>query len=416
MSFSKNYREHSKRRKERELSQSVEQYLRDFGNEYYELKLKKQYTNRNFAQILINSLWKQGISINEAEANSAEKSLAILGTYFLHTHIEGLKLCGGCESTFDKGCYCIECTKCKNTKAMEANGTEPEFRKYITALQNELAAALLIITVEHHGISFFNVIESLMDAYDIPWSFDSFDTALKEYEYPIDEHVEMRSLQRSKDAYGWISDLFANKLDVLTQNATAESLETLKSIAGRNTDAGCSWEEFFKEFFIENIRNFDDEFVFELVPAAFPEMEPEILQFTMFDAMWNFHWRSISKILTKMMPYHKYEPTQAGKFDVNLYYDKMINMLVCEDTLEEEPGVELERVSQMLVDDFGIPQKEIDELIDYAVHSYILDEKSRTAHGVMHLIKLLSCKRAFEVIDKLNPHIAESCKSYFEFL
>ncbi len=416
MSFSKNYREHSKRRKERELSQSVEQYLRDFGNEYYELKLKKQYTNRNFAQILINSLWKQGISINEAEANSVEKSLAILGTYFLYTHIEGLKLCGGCESTFDKGCYCVECTKCKNTKAMGANGTEPEFRKYITALQNELIAALLIITVEHQGISFFNVVESLMDAYDIPWSFDSFDAALKEYEYSIDEHVEMRVLQRSKDAYGWISDLFANKLDVLTQNATAKSFETLSSISDRNTEVGCTWAEYFKEFFIENIRYFDDELLFELVPAAFPEMEPEILQFALFDAMWKIRWRSISKILSKMLPYGKYEIEHKAKFEVELYYDKIINMLVCEDSLEKEPGIELQTVVGLLIDGFGVPEKDVKELVDYAVHSYMLYENSQTAHGVMHLIKLLSCKEAFEIIDKLNPHIAESCKSYFEFL
>ncbi|MBQ6860552.1 MAG: hypothetical protein IJO08_02780 [Clostridia bacterium] len=416
MSFSKHYREYSKRRKERELSQSIEQILRDFGNEYYELKLKKQYTNRNFAQILINSLWKQGISINESEANLAEKSLAILGTYFLHTHIEGLKLCGGCESTFDKGCYCVECTKCKNSKAIEANGSEPEFRKYIAALQNELTAALLIITVEHPGISFFNVVESLMDAYDIPWSFDSFDMALKEYEHPIDEHIETRILQKGKEAYGWINDLFTDKIDILTQNATAESLETLKSIANRNTEAGCTWAEYFKEFFIENIRYFDDEFVFELVPTAFPEMEPEILQFAMFDAMWKIRWRSISKILSKMLQYEKYNIEHKAKFEVELYYDKIINMLVCEDSLEEEPGVELQNVYEMLIDGFGISEKEVKELIDYAVHSYMLYESSQTARGVMHLIKLLSCKEAFEIIDRLNPHIAESCKSYFEFL
>ena len=122
----------------------------------------------------------------------------------------------------------------------------------------------------------------------------------------------------------------------------------------------------------------------------------------------------MSFILQRMEEYQKYDPKSAI-FDIETYWDKLITVLISDDMLNiEDVGVELENVVRVLIETFKIPKEDIQSLIEYSIGEYMLTDKAQTAVGVMHLIKLLPCKVAYDYIERLNPHIILATRLYLD--
>ena len=102
---------------------------------------------------------------------------------------------------------------------------------------------------------------------------------------------------------------------------------------------------------------------------------------------------------------------------MSTYYDKVINVLITNDSLEVESlGSDLEAIYHILKETFEIPEEQLKHLIEYSICEYMLTDKAQTPEGVAHLLKLLPCKVAYDYIDGLNPHIAQAARSYFDFV
>ena len=390
---------------------NIEQQLSDFDISYWELKLSRGYSHRQFAKLFVNALNRQGIDIETAEPSVVEKALVILAAYFLQVHI------GDCHA--NEGCQdeAVATYKFRLMNADRQNDNDERcgansLRTYITQIQNEISAALVVISLDHPLILYQNVMDQLIRTYDIPWSFDSFAGAVSECQSQEELFVDEEEVP---DYFSLVSEVWKSNLCTLICNASEESLELLCMMDKREALPGCAWHEFFWEYFEEHIRYFSDELVFELVPKVFPEMTTVILQFAMFDAMWGIRWRSMRLILEKMAAYKKYEPASAI-FDVETYFDKIISVLIMEDSLNLTTlGADLEVIYQILKDTFEIPEEQLKHLIEYNICDYMLSDKAQTPEGVMHLLRLLPCKVAYDYIDSLNPHIAQAARSYFDF-
>lgn len=389
---------------------NIEQQLSDFDISYWELKISRGYTHRDFAKILTKALKRQGIDIETADPRVVEKALVILAAYFLHVHI-GDNHASDCQPE-GVATYKFRLMDTQRQINDDERCGENSLRKYITQIQNEISAALVVISLDYPLVLYQNIMDELIRSFDIPWSFDSFAGAVSECQCQEELFVDEEEVP---DYFSFVSEVWKNNLCTLICNASEESLELLCMMDQREALPGCAWHEFFWEYFEEHIRHFSDELVFEFVPKVFPEMTPVILQFAMFDAMWGIRWRSVRLILERMAAYKKYEP-ESAIFDVETYYDKVINVLITDDSLNvENPGADLEVIYQILKDTFEIPEDQLKHIIEYSICEYMLTDKAQTPEGVMHLLKLLPCKVAYDYIDSLNPHIAQAARSYFDF-
>lgn len=390
---------------------NIEQQLSDFDSSYWELKISRSYTHRQFAKSLINALVRQGIDIRTADPRVTEKALVILAAYFLQVHIGNSHESDGCQDITGAS-HKFRLMNADRQIDNDERCGENSLRKYITQIQNEISAALVVISLDYPLVLYQNVMDELIRLYDIPWSFDSFADAVSECQSQEEMFVDE---EKVPDYFSIVSEVWKSNLCTLICNASEESLELLCMMDQREALPGCAWHEFFWEYFEEHIRHFDDELVFELVPRVFPEMTPVILQFAMFDAIWGIRWRSVRVILERMAVYKKFEP-ESAIFDVETYYDKVINVLITDDSHENENlGSDLEAIYHILKETFEIPEEQLKHLIEYSICEYMLTDKAQTPEGVAHLLKLLPCKVAYDYIDSLNPHIAQAARSYFDF-
>lgn len=390
---------------------NIEQQLSDFDISYWELKISRGYTHREFAQILIKALKRQGIDIESADPRVVEKALIILAAYFLQVHIGDNHL-SDVRQEETVATYKFRLMNANKQNDDEERCGANSIRKYITQIQNEISAALVAISLDYPLVLYQNVMDELIRIYDMPWSFDSFADAVSECQSQEEMFVDEEEVP---DYFSLVSEVWKGNLCTLICNASEESLELLCRMDKREALPGCAWHEFFWEYFEEHIRHFSDELVFELVPKVFPEMTPVILQFAMFDAIWGIRWRSARLILERMAAYKKFEP-ESAIFDVETYYDKVINVMITDDSLNiENLGSDLEAIYQILIETFGIPAEQLKHLIEYSICEYMLTDKAQTPEGVAHLLRMLPCKVAYDYIDSLNPHIAQAARSYFDF-
>ena len=128
---------------------NIEQQLSDFDISYWELKLSRGYNHRQFAKLFVNALNRQGIDIETAEPSVVEKALVILAAYFLQVHI------GDCHA--NEGCQdeAVATYKLRLMNANRQNDNDERcgansLRTYITQIQNEISAALVVISLDNY--------------------------------------------------------------------------------------------------------------------------------------------------------------------------------------------------------------------------------------------------------------------------